>query len=200
MDTVIAALQDCNLSASQFIISILQNQQYNGHHLVEDLLVHCNEIFDAFIEHTSPTREQYIREIKLNSSEEGGWHFGPSHTTTQQVEDFSVKEMDREMQSCAPALWDLLGHLLGADDSPSCEAKDTDGDVLMGNMLGNSSRIVHEEDDSYWDDLDEIDLEGFINGLTSCTTPDDSNKQTLRHAAIITIVSIAPIFTMNLNK
>ncbi|KAG1777809.1 hypothetical protein EV702DRAFT_934533, partial [Suillus placidus] len=109
---VIAALQDCNLSASQFVLSILQSQQYNGHHLVEDLLVHCNEIFDAFIEHPSrqvdtlqyanrATREQYVREIKLILSEEGGWHFGPSHTTTQQVEDFSIEEMSREMQCCA---------------------------------------------------------------------------------------------------
>jgi hypothetical protein len=87
MDTVIAVLQDCNLSASQFILSILQSQQYNGHHLVEDL-VHCNEIFNAFIKHPShqantlqyankATREQYIREIRLISAEEGGWHFRP---------------------------------------------------------------------------------------------------------------------------
>lgn len=145
------------------------------------------------------TREQYIREIKLILAE-GGWHFRLSHMTTQQVEGFSIEEMGREMQSCAPALWDLLGHLLGADSSPSCEANDTDGDVLMGNMLEETSGILHEEDESYWDELDELDLEGLIDRLTSCTPPDDSKQQILRHTASITIVSITSIFTMNLNK
>ncbi|KAG0697701.1 hypothetical protein DFH29DRAFT_878509 [Suillus ampliporus] len=188
MDTMIAALHNCNLSASQFIISILRSQQYNGHHVVEDLLVHCDEIFDAFIDHPSrgaetlqhtnqAMREQYIKEIKSISSEEAGWHFGPSHTTTQQVEDFNIEEMGREMQSCAPALWDLLGFLLGADSS--CKAKDADADIIMDE--------VHDEYDSYWDDLDDIDLEGLINGLSSGTTPD-GNKQTERCTAIVTIL------------
>ncbi|KAG2146407.1 uncharacterized protein EDB93DRAFT_1149001 [Suillus bovinus] len=95
MDTVIAVLHDCNLSASQFIISILQSQQYNGHHVVKDLLVRCDEIFDAFIDHPSrgaetlqcmnqAMRKQYIKEIKSISSEEADWHFGPSHATMQQ--------------------------------------------------------------------------------------------------------------------
>ncbi|KAG1722951.1 hypothetical protein EDB19DRAFT_1645528, partial [Suillus lakei] len=150
--------------------------QYNGHHVVEDLLVCCDEIFDAFIDHPSrgaetlqhtnqAMRKQYINEIKSISLEEAGWHFGPSHATMQQVEDFNIKEMGRKMQSCAPTLWDLLGFLLGADSS--CEAKDVDADIIMDE--------AHDEYDSYWDDLDDIDLEGLINGLSSGTT-SDGNK------------------------
>ncbi|KAG1888770.1 hypothetical protein F4604DRAFT_1533668, partial [Suillus subluteus] len=131
---VIAMLQDCNLSASQFIISILKCQKYHGHHLAEDLLVRSDEIIEALIKHPSwqdnksqttascdALREQYITEIKLISSEEGGSHFGPSHATIQQLEEFSIEEMGTEMQSRAPALWDLLGFLLGADSSSSFE-------------------------------------------------------------------------------
>ncbi|KAG1731026.1 hypothetical protein EDB19DRAFT_1912702 [Suillus lakei] len=129
------------------------------------------------LQHTNQAmREQYIKEIKSVSSEEAGWHFGLSHTTTQQVEDFNIEEMGREMQSCAPTLWDLLGFLLGADSS--CEAKDADADIIMDE--------VHDEYDSYWDDIDDTDLEGLINGFLSGTTPD-GNKQTERHTAIVTI-------------
>ncbi|KAG2064074.1 hypothetical protein BDR04DRAFT_996511, partial [Suillus decipiens] len=123
---VIAALQDCNSSASQFIVSILQSQQYNGHHVVQDLLTCCDEIFNAFIHHPSHQagalqctnqvmRELYIQEIKSISSEEAGWHFGPSHATTDQVKDFDIEEMGIQIQTCTPALWDLLRFLLGTD-------------------------------------------------------------------------------------
>ncbi|KAG2041279.1 hypothetical protein BDR03DRAFT_979686 [Suillus americanus] len=136
-------------------------------------------------------RKQYIKEIKSISSEEAGWHFGPSHATTQQVEDFNIEEMGREMQSCAPALWDLLGFLLGADSS--CKAKDADADIIMDE--------AHDEYDSYWDDLDDIDLEGLINGLSSGTTPD-GNKQTERRTAIVTIkrVVILSILMQSTNR
>ncbi|KAG2050830.1 hypothetical protein BDR06DRAFT_890960, partial [Suillus hirtellus] len=148
MDTVIATLQECNLSASQFIILILRCQKYHGHHLAEDHLVHSDEIIEALNKHPSrqdnksqPTanhnalRQQYITEIKLISSEEAGWHFGPSHATTQQLEEFSIEEMGTEMQSHAPALWDLLRLLLGANSSSSFkDVKDADGDIMMGSL------------------------------------------------------------------
>ncbi|KAG2367209.1 hypothetical protein BDR07DRAFT_1373030 [Suillus spraguei] len=62
----------------------------------------------------------------------------------------------------------------------------------MGDMFGETSGILHEEDESYWDELDELDLEGLINGLTSCTPPDDSKQQISRHTANITISTHTP--------
>ncbi|KAG1906319.1 uncharacterized protein F5891DRAFT_1182571 [Suillus fuscotomentosus] len=204
MDTVIASLRDCNLSASQFIISILKCKIYQGHYLAEDLLLHSDEIFEALIQHPSrqdnkslPTvihdtlRKQYFTEIKTISSEEGGWHFGPLHATTQQLEEFSMEEMGLEMQSRAPALWDLLGFLLGADSTSSVDdVKDADGDITMDCT----------EEDSYWDDVDDIDLEGFIIGLLDTMTSD--RKQTMRRTAIIMIkrVVILSILMQSTNR
>ncbi|KAG2120928.1 uncharacterized protein F5147DRAFT_766804 [Suillus discolor] len=204
MDTVIATLQECNLSASQFIISILRCQKYHRHHLAEDLLVHSDEIIEALIKHPSrqdnksqPTanhdalRQQYITEIKLISSEEVGWHFGPSHATTQQLEEFSIEEMGTEMQSRAPALWDLLGLLLGADSSSSFEdVKNADGDIMMGSLQRTSSEVYDEEDD-YWGDVDDLDLDAHT-----------TTKQTMRRSAVIMIkcVVILGILMQSTNR
>ncbi|KAG1860246.1 hypothetical protein DFJ58DRAFT_619037, partial [Suillus subalutaceus] len=112
---------------SQFIISILESQHYEGHLIVEDLFMRFNDTFSAFVGYSllievkslprakSMLRQQYMDEIILLSSEEGGWHFGALHATTKQLEAFSVDEMAIDMASCAPALWDLLGFLLGTN-------------------------------------------------------------------------------------
>ncbi|KIK79809.1 hypothetical protein PAXRUDRAFT_262107 [Paxillus rubicundulus Ve08.2h10] len=57
-------------------------------------------------------------------------------------------------------------------------------DGLAGdNMLG--------DDDSYWDEIDEIDLEGFISGLTADKGLSSSaqDRHCRWHVAIIMIIS-----------
>ncbi|KAG2063008.1 hypothetical protein BDR04DRAFT_1164364 [Suillus decipiens] len=54
---------------------------------------------------------------------------------------------------------------------------------------------VHDEDDTYWDNLDDMDLNGFINGLLSCATSksdgsDIKQMAPVRCTAIITIGGI----------
>lgn len=120
-------------------------------------------------------------EIKHLSSEEAGWHFGALHVTTKQLEVFSVDNM----ALCAPALWNLLGFLLGADHHPATlenHLEDADGDTIMGGELA--------VDDSYWDTVDTIDLKGFVEGLTSASssTALEPDKQQSQCMAIIAIV------------
>ncbi|KAI6163520.1 hypothetical protein EDD17DRAFT_1776034 [Pisolithus thermaeus] len=87
-------------------------------------------------------------------SENSGWHFKASNTSTKQLEDFSLKEMAWDMEDTTPEWWSLLGVLLGDKGKRvSGGQKDEGGD----------EPIAPEEDgniDSYWDDMDEIDLEG----------------------------------------
>ena len=122
------------------------------------------------------------------SSERAGWHFGASSTTTKQLEDFSIEEMAWEMETSAPALWNLLGGLLGEDQKLPLmvhEKGDRDAD-------NSASDVPMSIDDSYWDQVEAIDLEGFINGLTSenGSMGLKVDRRELRSAAIISIVSI----------
>ncbi|KAG2061416.1 hypothetical protein BDR06DRAFT_1041435 [Suillus hirtellus] len=131
-------------------------------------------------------------EIKHLSSEEAGWHFGALHVTTKQLEAFSVDDMAIDMALCAPALWDLLGFLLGADRHPAMlenNLEDADGDTMMGGELAVDSMST-AVDDSYWDTVDTIDLEGFVEGLTSAssgTVALELDKWQSRCTAIIAI-------------
>ncbi|KAG2053043.1 hypothetical protein BDR06DRAFT_1054969 [Suillus hirtellus] len=146
-------------------------------------------------------------EIKHLSSEEAGWHFGALHVTTKQLEAFSVDDMAIDMASCAPALWDLLGFLLGADCHPAMlenNLEDADGDTMMGGELAVNSMST-AVDDSYWDTVDAIDLEGFVEGLTSAssgTVALELDKRQSRCTAIIAIkcVVILSILMQGMNQ
>ncbi|KAG1896780.1 uncharacterized protein F5891DRAFT_1192677 [Suillus fuscotomentosus] len=89
------------------------------------------------------------------ASEENGSHFGASSANMQQLEEFSIKETAQTMRSNAPGLWGLLGILLSED-----ERLGSNEDVVM-------SDAEEAVNDYYWDQVEAIELEGFINALTS---------------------------------
>ena len=61
------------------------------------------------------------------------------------------------MEANAPGLWQMLSMLL--DGGSGCSDQN---DVDNGEMSGDKNL-----DTSYWGAIDEIDMEGFINGLTT---------------------------------
>ncbi|KAI6165502.1 hypothetical protein EDD17DRAFT_1774941 [Pisolithus thermaeus] len=116
-----------------------------------------------------------LREITL---EKRGWHFGALNVTTKQLEHFSIDEMARDMEICVLELWRLLGIFLDEERTRSVHEEDS------------SDSLLTEGDNSYWDAVDEIDLEGFISGLTGESSPPSSglDKHSHCHAAVIRIV------------
>ncbi|KAI6108692.1 hypothetical protein EDD16DRAFT_1738317 [Pisolithus croceorrhizus] len=86
--------------------------------------------------------------------------------------------MAQDMEICVPELWRLLGIFLDEERTRSVHEEDSSDSLLM------------EGDDSYWDAVDEIDLEGFISGLTGESSPPSCglDKRSHRHAAVIRIV------------
>ncbi|KAG2064073.1 hypothetical protein BDR04DRAFT_1130903 [Suillus decipiens] len=56
---------------------------------------------------------------------------------------------------------------------------------------------VHDEDDTYWDNLDDMDLNGFINGLLSCAT-SKSDGSDIKQMAPVRCTAIITIYTRNL--
>ncbi|KIK76596.1 hypothetical protein PAXRUDRAFT_169402 [Paxillus rubicundulus Ve08.2h10] len=172
LEPVFEALKHCGLSVSEFILSLLTRRKYNDHPAVRDPLAHSPDIFAALAAHRLTdeklvqraqelTHEVHLKEIWKTAAEASGWHFGAYRSTTKQLEDFDLEKMAKDMEASAPHFWSLLGlflgeardEIVGGGPGPD-DSRDADGDVVMG-------------DESYWDEVDEIDLEGFINGLTS---------------------------------
>ncbi|KAI6096210.1 hypothetical protein EDD16DRAFT_1776395 [Pisolithus croceorrhizus] len=80
--------------------------------------------------------------------------------STKQLEGFSLTEVAHEMEAGAPRWWRLLGVLLhdkGMADMAGQKA---------GHECTDDMPEVEGDIDDYWDEVDEIDLEGLINGLT----------------------------------
>ncbi|KIM70513.1 hypothetical protein SCLCIDRAFT_6195 [Scleroderma citrinum Foug A] len=142
-------------------------------------VVHATDVLDIFLWHPV-TRDSviqhscdiikhtYLHEIHGLASAESGWHFGVSNSSTKQLEDFSLEEMVLEMENHAPQWWSLLSTLLDEDTRTQEAIWDGDGPPELENDVA-----------SYWDQVDEIDLEGLISGLTGESIASD-NKQKCR--------------------
>src|SRR5882762_3018526 len=59
--------------------------------------------------------QKYMNEVLCLVSKKNGWHFSAQHTSAEQLEAFSLKDMAWELMAQVPLLWDLLGTLLNAD-------------------------------------------------------------------------------------
>ncbi|KIK32388.1 hypothetical protein CY34DRAFT_110984 [Suillus luteus UH-Slu-Lm8-n1] len=120
------------------------------------------------------------------AAEENGSHFGASSANMQQLEEFSIEETAQTMKSNAPGLWGLLGTLLGKD-----ERLGSNEDVVM-------SDAEEAVDDYYWDQVEAIELEGFINALTSegDTVASKRDIHTNRCAAICNIKKVVILSIM----
>ncbi|KAI6120802.1 hypothetical protein EV401DRAFT_2070333 [Pisolithus croceorrhizus] len=193
LDVVFEALDRCQISLAQFITMLLTHQEYEDHQFVVDLLEHSNQVFNAFLQHPasraqftqksfSVVENMYLQELCCLASEDNGLHFRASSTSTEQLENFSLTAMAQKMEVNAPKWWWLLGTLL--DDKATADLtgqKDGGGDESV-----DDAREIEGDDDEYWDEVDEIDLEGIINGLTGelgmCLAMTD--KHAKRHAAI----------------
>ncbi|KAF8126322.1 hypothetical protein EV363DRAFT_1401849 [Boletus edulis] len=148
LDIVFDALDRCEISASDFIITLLTSPYYqdHGHHC--NLVSHCSDVFLALLHHSDmhdklaelcfdAVKETYHQELHVLASEDNGWHFGASRVTTKQMEEFSLTEMAENIELNAPE-W-------------------------RGVMMDDETKPEDTED--YWDEIEEVDLEGFINNL-----------------------------------
>ncbi|KAF8836713.1 hypothetical protein BDN67DRAFT_1014445 [Paxillus ammoniavirescens] len=116
------------------------------------------------------TGSTYHEEILSLASQMGGWHFGASSTTTKQLEDFSLEDMERGM------LWAREG-LEGAEDKA-------------------------DEEVSYWDEVDEINLKGIINRFTKESGGSSAAERQVKHSATISVmkkIMICSILMQSMN-
>ncbi|KAF9231505.1 hypothetical protein BU15DRAFT_56018 [Melanogaster broomeanus] len=123
--------------------------------------------------------DSYLKEIRHAASEDGGWHFGASTATTQQLEDFNLDDMGRDLEAHAPGLWSFVGLLLQGDEKQKGGSEDVDGDVVM------DEQSMDMEGD-YWNAVDEVDLEGFIEGLLQKV--DCRSMRKIKKIVIISII------------
>ncbi|KAI6097803.1 hypothetical protein F5141DRAFT_983580, partial [Pisolithus sp. B1] len=120
---IFEALDQCQISAAGLIVTLLTSQEYENHWFITDLFACSGEIFQAFSQHPASQHQfilnligvaesAYLQELQCLMSEDSGWHFKASCTSTKQLEDFNLKEMVQKIEVNAPKWWSLLGTLL----------------------------------------------------------------------------------------
>ena len=181
VDKVLEALEWTELSITDFLVAILSNKRYENHEVVLHLRSHGSDICHLLVggsyiydSASEVTTAAYAREVSKASSEASGSHFNVSRTSLGQLEEFSVEEMGRHMKRHAPNLWQLLGVLLDARNTRQC--LENDGDQIMDSEMDGE-----DDEDGYWRELGETDLDGPVIGSGS---RDSSRRRTAKRLAL----------------
>jgi hypothetical protein len=95
-------------------------------HLVADI-EHVQDLLDALLAHPSThtktsewacatMAKTYILEVASLSSWENGLHYIVGGITEEKLRSFDINTVSQTMSAGTPCLWELIGHLLVADE------------------------------------------------------------------------------------
>jgi len=202
IDRVLEALEQTGLSVSSFLISLVSLERYENHRAIIHLMSHGPELLIALrkflnknVRGVPPSTsvaseimmETYAQEIRHASAGENGSHFNVSHTSLNQLEEFSVNNLATQMEQCAPQFWRLLDVLLDARHRR--RALDEDGDQTM------EPGLESEDDEAYWSELGDAELEGAATvpgGLAKDAKTVAALRRNALHHALTKVVGYLP--------
>lgn len=164
------------VTASHFVLTLLERDSLQDHPCTIDLLDNTTQIIDAFSKNPRSATSTYAwarkaiqkkttESIKILTANDD-WHFNAEHAVAADLEDFKIEQMAAEMKALAPDLWSLLQLLLVRD------SKDVDGDEIMDLSDG-----------------EEFDETGDFASPNASKEAKDKRRETIR-----TIVCYFPIF------
>jgi hypothetical protein len=147
------------VTASNFVLSLLQDSRLQDLPCVQNLIDQTNEILLAFYEHPKSSKltlewasdlikSRYAESVRELAKKENGWHFGALRASAKKLQEFRIEEMAQKMEELAPELWDLLGLMLSADRrqteriAKQTKAQEADGDQVMGNVEDKPEEIM----------------------------------------------------------
>ncbi|KAK7015395.1 hypothetical protein R3P38DRAFT_3321655 [Favolaschia claudopus] len=120
------ALGEARVTASDFVLTLLERQSLQDHECTINLLDNSERIIDAFSKNarSAPSTYTWARKfiqkktmeaIRILTANED-WHFNAEHASAKDLEDFKIEEMAADMKEMAPDLWHLLQLLLSRDE------------------------------------------------------------------------------------
>ena len=191
IDRVLEALGQTGLSVTNFLISLVSLDRYKNHPAVVHLMSHGPDLLITLrtflVNKDEPSLESprsvaseitmtetYAQKICDASAGENGSHFNVSHTSLNQLEEFSVNDLARQMEQSAPQFWRLLNVLLDARHRRRVLGEDEDQTMEPGES---------EDDEAYWSELGDAELEGATT-IAGGLEKDAKRLATLRRNAL----------------
>ena len=184
--TLVATFEAWDIKVSDFITFLLSTSSLQNNALVHDLCINGAVIafaINAAFPFASTTLSDvvfqricdYLKEETQNlisQSEKLGWQFGAMHAQAEQVKQFRIDDMARQMTTISPRLWHLIGSLISSKFAPE--------DFLDVNISD-----LDAIDDSELTDLQDIG--GMIQELTE-DKPAQEAQKIAKEKAIIALV------------
>ena len=190
---VIKSLETHNVTASNLVLLLLQDNRLQDLPCTQNLINQADEILQAFYEHPKSSKSaltwasdlmksRYAASVRELANKENGWHFGALRASAQKLQEFRIENMAQKMEELAPELWDLLGLMLSADKRQTeriakAKLRDADGDQVMGDA---------EEDERDDVVVDDVNIEDASNPNYS----RNHRGAAERREALVTIVSL----------
>ncbi|KAF9488890.1 hypothetical protein BDN71DRAFT_1533419, partial [Pleurotus eryngii] len=104
-------------------------------------------------------KQKLATEIALLANKASGWHFSTVHVSAEQFENFSMVDMARRLETEAPLVWDVIGHLLESDSLRAARRSHYKNTTTTSTTSSSSETSPWSEEDEYWAQLDD-DLAG----------------------------------------
>ncbi|KAG1811373.1 uncharacterized protein BJ212DRAFT_1465633 [Suillus subaureus] len=165
---ILQTLTELNVSVSAFVISLLESPHEFSQFPVNDLAAHFTTVLATSLAHPSLNSsiilwastlctERLKQSVVLLSKEEHGWHFSTTNVLAEQLEEFRLEDMAKDIEHVTPDLWHLLDALLLANQRLAGPAAEHD--------------IANEDEEQYWaevEDVEERSGEVPLDVPTSC--------------------------------
>jgi hypothetical protein len=205
MESIISAFESTGISVTSFLQEVLSNSKFRDRPSVCDICMNAALICELLHKSTSNFKESsstpspvilwasdlitsfYKHEIRSLLDNDHTWRFSAVHSTAQQIEDFKIEGMVRSMMEIAPHLWKGISALLGSSKSDSESSNPINASDNLNSM---------ESDNGYWENIDEIDLEGFIDKITEDNDSPMHRLEARKHGLINIVreLLLVPLF------
>ncbi|KAG2126962.1 uncharacterized protein EDB93DRAFT_1271912, partial [Suillus bovinus] len=117
---------ELNVSVSAFVISLLESPYEFSQFPINDLAAHFTTILATSLAHpnlnslivswaSTLCTERLKQSVVQLSKEENGWHFSATNVLAEQLEEFQLEDMAKDIKDIALDLWHLLDALLSAN-------------------------------------------------------------------------------------
>lgn len=153
IDLFLHHLRACHTTLPELILALLQNPLLDCHPLTREIVSAAPNVLAALARngktHASVLTwaHDYVKDechnaVSRLAQKQSGWHFGALHANAEQLEEFRIEYMARDIQTREPLLWDVIGFLISGESMSSDSGRKPESPPLKADL------DVNEED--YW--------------------------------------------------
>lgn len=185
--TVLRALDENGASIFNLLLYALRNPHPLHAHHRDTLRQQTRHVFELWAEQFESETIGWVQRAAITTYREemlkliqhqSGFHFGDTQADLNQIEDFSLVDMGKDIKKIVPNVWELIGALLDASSNrrwaaPVADETAVDEDVAMD--LGEIGEEGHVDDERQ-DHLEGSDAESSDDDGDSDGDGDNSDR------------------------